>query len=76
MTDQQGKLHYALCSHDPLFSPDSFMPSQLAYDVGFYLGWGDVAIDNPRNPQAIKVHLRRSKTDQFGSGVDVALGRT
>ena len=40
------------------------------------MGWGDVAIDNRTNPRAIKVHLRRSKTDQFGNGVDVVIGKT
>ena len=37
---------------------------------------GDVAVDDRTNPRAIKVHLRRSKTDQFGNGVDVVVGKT
>ena len=52
------------------------MPSQWAYDARFHLRWRDVAIANPLNPQAIKVHLHRSKTDQFWNGVDVAVERT
>ena len=35
-----------------------------------------MAIDNRNNPRAVKVHLRRSKTDQFGNGVDIVIGRT
>ena len=36
----------------------------------------DIAIDNHTNPTVIKLHLRSSKTDQLGKGVDVLLGRT
>ena len=36
----------------------------------------DVAVDNPHNPTMIKIHLRRSKTDQYGKGVDIYMGRT
>ena len=38
--------------------------------------WGDVAVDDPRNPSMVKVHLRVSKCDQFGRGVDVYIGKT
>ena len=65
-----------LCFFGFFRSGEITVPSQEAYDARFHLGWGDVAIDNPRNPQVIRVHLRRSKTDQFGNGVDVAVGRT
>lgn len=37
---------------------------------------GDVAVDDHRNPTMIKIHLRHSKTDQFGRGVDIYLGKT
>ena len=36
----------------------------------------DVAIDDVRNPSLIRIRLRSSKTDQFGRGVDIYLGRT
>lgn len=37
---------------------------------------GDVAVNDHRNPTMIKIHLRHSKTDQFGRGVDIYLGKT
>ena len=52
------------------------VPTQEAFDARVHLCWGDVAIDDRVNPQVVRVHLRRSKTDQFGSGVDVVVGRT
>ena len=36
----------------------------------------DVTIDSHTNPQLLTVHLRRSKTDQFGAGHYIHLGRT
>ena len=41
-----------------------------------HLAWGDVAIDDVHNPQSLRVHLKRSKTDQLGKGVDVYIGKT
>ena len=38
--------------------------------------WSDVAVDSRENPAMVKVHLRRSKCDQFGVGADIILGRT
>lgn len=40
------------------------------------LAWGDVAIDDTANPTMVKVHLKKSKCDQFGSGIDAIVGRT
>ena len=40
------------------------------------LAWGDVAVDNPANPQMVRLHLKKSKCDQFGKGTDIILGRT
>ena len=37
---------------------------------------GDVAVDNQENPSVIRIHLQKSKTDQFGRGVDIYMGRT
>ena len=38
--------------------------------------WGEVTVDNARSPTMLKTHLRVSKCDQFGKGVDVYVGRT
>ena len=52
------------------------VPTLSAFDQKKHLAWGDVAIDDPASPQALQVHLKRSKTDQLGKGVDVFIGRT
>ncbi len=40
------------------------------------LMWGDVAVDSREKPTMIKVHLKRSKCDQFGTGADITMGAT
>ena len=50
--------------------------SRDKYDSVFCLSWGDVAVDSRSAPTMVKVHLKRSKCDQFGKGVDVIVGRT
>lgn len=40
------------------------------------LAWGDVAVDSNRLPTMLRIHLKKSKTDQFGRGTDVIVGRT
>ena len=40
------------------------------------LAWGDVAVDNHTNPRMVQLHLKCSKSDQFGQGADVVLGAT
>lgn len=36
----------------------------------------DIAVDDHRTPTVVRIHLRHSKMDQFGKGVDVYMGRT
>ena len=38
--------------------------------------WGDVAVDSRENPTMVRIHLKRSKCDQFGVGANIILGRT
>ena len=40
------------------------------------LMWGDVAVDSRERPTMVRVHLKKSKCDQFGAGADIILGRT
>jgi len=47
-----------------------------SFDASQHLSWGDVAIDSSDNPQMLKIHLKRSKSDQLGKGVDVFIGKT
>ena len=39
-------------------------------------GGGDVAVDNCQDPAMIQIHLKKSKTQQFGPGVYIVLGIT
>ena len=52
------------------------VPSVAAFDPTVHLAWGDVAVDNPTRPGSIRIRLKRSKCDQFGSGINVYLGST
>ena len=36
----------------------------------------DVSVDSLHNPTTIALHLRRSKSDPFGNGVNIYLGKT
>ena len=48
----------------------------MSFNSNKHLVWGDEAIDDPPCPQAIQVHLKRSKTDQLGKRIDVFIGTT
>ena len=47
-----------------------------AYSLSLSLLWGDITVDSQENPRTVKIHLRKSKCKQFGSGADIILGRT
>ena len=51
-------------------------PSLSEFDSSKHFARGDVAIDYPHNPQTLRVHLKRLKTDQLGKDVDVFIGKT
>ena len=50
--------------------------SATAFNPQTNLSWGDVAVDSQQSPKMVRIHLKKSKCDQFGAGVDVILGRT
>lgn len=52
------------------------IPSLTSFDNSRHLSWGDVSINNHLQPRMLKVHLKYSKTDQWGKGVDIYLGTT
>ena len=52
------------------------LESATAFRQSLHLAWGDIAIDDQANPHMVCIHLKRSKTDQFGKGVNIVLGRT
>ena len=59
------------------FRLGELLPSSKAQaDQQSCLLWGDIAVDNARAPRMLRVHLRVSKCDQFGKGVNVFMGKT
>ena len=51
------------------------VPSIEAYDPVAHLSIGDVSMDSNTQPTTMMLHLRKSKCDQFGKGVEVYIGR-
>ena len=66
----------ALCFFGFFRSGEVTVPSLTAFDQRWHLAWGDVSVDSVSDPAVLKVHLKRSKCDQLGQGVDVFVGRT
>lgn len=51
------------------------IPGLTAFDGNFHLALGDVAANDLDNPSVLRVHLKRSKCDQVGQGLDVFIGK-
>lgn len=51
-------------------------PSLEAFKLGVHLSPRDLAVDSHLSPSYLAVHLNQSKTDPFGSGLTVYLGKT
>jgi len=52
------------------------VPSEEGFDASTHLTHQDIAIDDPRRPNMIRVHLKQSKTDPFRKGVSLFIGKT
>ena len=52
------------------------LPDAAKFEKGKHLAASDVAVDSHTNPSTIAVTLHYSKTDQFGNGATIYLGRT
>jgi len=52
------------------------IPTLSSFDKERHLAWGDVSLNNRSDPTCMKVHLKYSKTDQLGQGVDIFIGKT
>lgn len=52
------------------------VPSATEFDAAVHLAWGDVSVNATAPPSMVRIFLKRSKTDQFGRGVEVFLGAT
>lgn len=66
----------SLCFFGFFRSGEITVPSLTSFDASKHLTWEDVAVDSIDNPQTLKVHLKTSKTDQLGRGVDLYIGKT
>ena len=52
------------------------MPSNEGFDASVHLTRQDIAIDDPCQPQVIRVHIKQSKTDPFRKGISLFIGKT
>ena len=52
------------------------VPSRSTFDPLIHLAWGDVTVDGSSPPSSVRIHLKRSKCDQLGRGVNIFLGRS
>ena len=50
------------------------VPTAPAFDQAVHLTWGDVSISE--DGRVLRVFLKRSKTDQYGRGIEVFIGAT
>ena len=46
------------------------------YNPALHLSWSNVAVDAHSEISMVKIHLKKSKCDQFRNGADILLGRT
>lgn len=65
-----------LCFFGFLRSGEVCVPSDAGFDKGAHLAFGDIKVDNPRNPQSLQIRIKASKTDPFRQGVAIYVGRT
>ncbi len=54
-----------ICFYGFFQAGEIIMPS-VSYNPARHLAWEDVAMDDTQNPSMLMVHLKVSKTDQFG----------
>lgn len=64
------------CSAFFVWLGELLLPEGTTFDQNGHLGWGDMAVNDPKTPRIIRFHLKQSKSDQFGRGADIVLGRT
>ena len=49
------------------------VPSINFFNPSVHLAWGDVSLDNAMEPTMLRIHLKKSKTDQ---GADIFIGKS
>ena len=58
-----------------LWAGEMTVPGDRGYDA-VHLSFRDISVDDPANPQMLKVTIKQSKTDPFRKGLDIYMGRT
>ena len=51
------------------------MPSDSGFDASAHLAWGDLAVDDPGQPNVLSVQIKASKTDPFRKGITLFVGK-
>ena len=46
------------------------VPNVSSFDPSSHLAWDDMPLDNVLEPTILKIHLKRSKTDQLKRGLE------
>lgn len=64
-----------LCFFGFLRTGEVVVPADGAFDPLRHLAYGDVRIDDYRNPQSLEVRIKASKTDPYRKGVNIYVGR-
>ena len=67
---------FTLCFFSFMRSGELCCTSSGTFDQSRDLTPHDISVDDARNPQTMKVHLKYSKTDPFKEGTDIFLART
>ena len=66
----------AVCFFGFFRSGEITVPSASNFDASCHLTLNDLSVDDPRNPKAICINLKQSKTDPFRRGIQVFIGAT
>ena len=65
-----------LCFFAFLRMGEAVSPSDTGFDSRYHLAYGDIRINSRAEPSWMEVVIKRSKCDQFGSGVTLSVGAT
>ena len=74
--DYEVIMFWAVCCTAFFRLGEILLSSGSTYDSNIHPSVGDVAVDSVKNPKMIQISLRHSKTNQFGQGSKIHLGRT
>lgn len=75
-TGYDARLLWAACclGYFGFLRAGEFTAASLSSPPGIRVS--DVAVDSHESPSVLRVHLRKAKTDPFGKGVEIYLGKT